>query len=189
MRLNTGFRIRLPAGAALAGALALAAGGCGFHPAGSVGRLPAAMHRTCLRSDEPYGHLENLLRNALRERGERVGTDCGDKDAVLDIIGHSMDSRVLAVNSKGQPLQYQLMYRVRFRVLDADGNQLLAPTTIQLQRQLAYSVYNELGAGRRKRSLESDMQREASRLILLRLEAMGRRERAGPAPATNQTNV
>lgn len=187
MRLNTGFRITLPAGGALAVALTLALGGCGFHPAGAVGRLPAVMHRTCLRSGEPYGHLENLLRNALRERGERVGTDCGDKDAVLDVIDHSMDSRVLAVNSKGQPLQYQLMYQVRFRVLDAHGNQLLAPTTIQVQRQLAYSVYNELGAGQRKQALKADMQREASRLILFRLEALGRKER--PAPAINKTNV
>ncbi len=179
----------LPACAALAGAVAVAAGGCGFHPAGSVGHLPAAMHRTCLRSEEPYGHLENLLRNALRERGERVGTACGGKDAILDIIDHSMESRVLAVNAKGQPLQYQLMYHVRFRLLDAHGNQLLAPTTIQVQRQLAYSVYNELGAGQRKQSLKADMQREASRLVLFRLEALGRKEHAGPAPAINQTNV
>jgi len=182
-------RNALAAKAVLAGILVFAVAGCGFHPAGSVGHLPAVMHQTCIQSEEPYGHLENFLRNALRERGEQVGSGCGDKDAVLDIMDHSVESRVLAVNSKGQPQQYQLIYHVQFRLLGASGKELLAPTDIQLQRQLAYSVYNELGVGQRKQSLVQDMQREASRLILLRLEALDRKGPPGPAPATNQTNV
>ena len=175
--------------AAFAGALLLAVAGCGFHPAGSVGHLPAVMHQSCIRSTEPYGDLENDLRNALREHGEQVGDGCGKHDAVLDIVSHSVESRVLAVNSKGQPQQYQLNYYVRFRLLDASGKQLLASTDIQLQRQLAYSVSTELGTGRRRKSLVRDMQREASQLILLRLEALARKGQAAPAPATNQTNV
>lgn len=188
MRLIAPLRTARVAGFLCMGTVVLAAAGCGFHPAGSVGHLPAVMHKTCLQSDEPYGRLENDLRNELRARGKQVGTGCDD-GAVLDIMSHRVESRVLAVNSKGQPQQYQLIYFVEFRLLDASGNELLPPSRIKLQRQLAYSVYNELGTGRRKQSLIGDMQREASRLILLRLEALGRKGQAGPAPATNQTNV
>ncbi len=161
--------------AALAGVLILGVAGCGFHPAGSVGHLPAAMQHTYIQSNEPYGHLENLLRNALRARGEQVSTTHADTDAVLDIMSHATQSRVLAVNAKGQPLQYQLVYHVKFRLLDKTGKELLAPTVLKVQRQLAYSVTNELGTGSRRRSLVGNMQREASRLILLRLEALDRR--------------
>ncbi len=169
------FRMVRGVKAALAGALMLGVAGCGFHPAGSIGHLPAAMQHTYIQSNEPYGHLENLLRNALRARGEQVSTAHGATDAVLDIVNHSTRSRVLAVNARGQPLQYQLVYRVEFRLLDRTGKELLAPTILKVQRQLAYSVTNELGTGSRRRSLVGNMQREASRLILLRLEALDRR--------------
>lgn len=168
------FRMARGVKAALAGVLIFGVAGCGFHPAGSVGHLPAAMQHTYIRSSEPYGHLENLLRNALRARGEQVSATYGDTDAVLDIMNHSTQSRVLAVNAKGQPLQYQLVYRVEFQLLDKTGKALLVPTTLKVQRQFAYSVTNELGTGSRQRSLVSNMQREASRLILLRLEALDR---------------
>ncbi len=174
---------------ALAGVLMLGVAGCGFHPAGAIGHLPAAMRHTYIRSGEPYGHLENLLRNALRARGEQVSMTYGATDAVLDIVNHSVERRVLAVNARGQPLQYQLVYRVEFRLLDKTGNELLAPTTLKVQRQLAYAVTNELGTGNRRRSLVGNMQREASRLILLRLEALDRHLPGSPAPAINQTNV
>lgn len=165
--------------AGLAAALALAVAGCGFHLAGTVRHLPAAMAHTCIQSEEPYGHLENLLRNAIRAHGDEVSDSCGKDAATLAIISHSVETRVLAVNSQGQPLQYQLTYQVQFRLDGADGKTLLPAASLQLQRQLAYSVYNELGTGRRKKALIADMQREASRLILLRLEALDRR----PSPA------
>ncbi len=175
--------------AALAGVLIFGVAGCGFHLAGAIGHLPAVMRHTYIQSGEPYGHLENLLRNALRARGEQVSTTYGDTDAVLDIVHHSVERRVLAVNARGQPLQYQLVYRVEFRLLDKTGKALLAPTILKVQRQLAYSVTNELGSGNRQRSLVSNMQREVSRLILLRLEALDRHVPQSSAPAINQTNV
>lgn len=163
--------------------------GCGFHLAGSVGHLPAAMHHTCIRSGEPYGNLENLLRNAIRDSGEQVSTSCGDTDAMLEIIDHSVQSRLLAVNSRGRPQEYQLVYRVEFQLRDASGKVLLAPTRLKAQRLLAYSVNNELGTGSRRQSLLRDMQREVSRLILLRLQALDRQTVKPPPPATSQTNV
>lgn len=168
--------------------LTFALAGCGFQLAGTVGQLPADMHHTCIQSGEPYGHLENLLRNAILASGEQVSASCGDTDAMLDIIDHSVKSRLLAVNSSGQPQEYQLVYRVKFQLLDAAGKVLLAPTTLKTQRLVAYSVTNELGVRSYEQSLISDMQREASRLILLRLEALDREPPKRP-PATNKTNV
>ena len=156
--------------------------GCGFHLAGTVRHLPPAMAHTCIRSEEPYGHLENLLRNAIRAHGDEVTESCTDKTAVLAIIAHSVEKRVLAVNAQGQPLQYELRYQVTLRPDDGAGRTLLPTATLKLQRQLAYSIYNELGAGRRQDALVADMQREASRLVLLRLEAL---ERGPASPAKN----
>lgn len=146
------------------------------------------MHHTCIRSGEPYGHLENLLRNAILASGEQVSTSCDDTDAILDIMSHSVQSRLLAVNSSGQPQEYYVVYRVKFQLRDAAGKVLLAPTTLKTQRLMAYSVTNNLGVSSHERSLISDMQREISRLILLRLEALDR-QTPQPPPARNKTNV
>jgi len=146
--------------------------GCGFHPVGSTGTLPPAMKVTYVRSGEPYGHLENLLRRAIVARGLKVTQNRDEASAELDILDTQLKRRVLAVNSRGQPLEYDLHYTVRFELVDASGKTLLRPRSIDLDRHLAYNVNIELGSTRRQQQLERDMQREATRLIMMRLEAV-----------------
>lgn len=154
-------------------------GGCGFHLAGTVQHLPSVMAQTCIQSEEPYGYLENQLRNAIRAQGSEVSESCTGKTAVLAIVDHSFRRRVLAVNAKGQPQEYLLTYRVTFRLNDAHGKTLLKDSTLKLQSEQAYAITNELGAGRRQGVLLQHLQREASRLIMLRLASL----RSHPHPS------
>ena len=156
--------------------------GCGFHLAGTVGSLPQDMANTCIQSNEPYGYLENQLRNSIRAQGFKVSDTCTDKTAVLTIVKHSFERRVLAVNAEGRPQEYLLTYKVTFRLDDGNGKTLLQDSTLKLQTEQAYEVINELGAGRRQGVLLQHLQREASRLILLRLQALGKKL---PQPAKN----
>src|SRR5690625_171351 len=119
--------------------------GCGFHPAGSTGQLPQAMQLTYVQSGEPYGHLENLLRRAIVNHGLKVTENRKQASAELDILSTQMTRRLLAVNAHGQPLEYNLHYTVRFRLLDASGQTLLEAQSIGLNRNLAYNVNIELG--------------------------------------------
>ena len=161
---------------------ALLLGGCGFHLAGTVQHLPAVMAQTCIQSEEPYGYLENQLRNAIRAQGSEVTDTCTGETAVLAIVDHSFRRRVLAVNARGQPQEYLLTYRVTFRLNDAHGKTLLKASTLKLQSEQAYAITNELGAGRRQGVLLQHLQREASRLIMLRLASLHART---PPPAKN----
>lgn len=176
---SPGSRLALPvvlATAALAGA-------CGFQPAGSSAHLPPAMQVTYISSGQPYGQLENLLRRAIQAEGYRVVEDPRQATATLFIMSADQQRRVLAVNAQAQPQEYAVTYTVQYRLEDGSGRELLSPTTIRLTRDLAYSVSVELGAARRQQELLANMQREASRLILLRLEALGRAHRQPAAPA------
>lgn len=154
------------------GACVLVLAGCGFHPVGSTGSLPRAMRVTYVQSSEPYGHLENLLRRAIVSRGFEVTGNRRKASAELDILDTELTRRVLAVNSRSQPLEYGLHYTVRFRLLGANGETLLKPQSMELDRNLAYNVNIELGASRRQEQMQRDMQREVARLIMLRLEAL-----------------
>ena len=177
MRYGSAFLRRLTA-AALPAFLLL--GGCGFHLAGTVQHLPPVMAQTCIQSDEPYGYLENQLRNAIREQGATVSETCTDKTAELIIVSHTYTRRVLAVNAQSRPQEYLLTYKVTFRLDDGHGKTLLPNSTIKLETEQAYSVANELGAGRRRSELLQHLQREASRLILLRVKSLDRKR---PQPA------
>ena len=179
MRYGSAFRRRLTA-AALPAFLLL--GGCGFHLASTVQHLPPVMAQTCIQSGEPYGYLENQLRNAIRAQGSEVSDTCTDKTAVLAIVKHSFKRRVLAVNARGQPQEYLLIYTVTFSLNDSHGKTLLKNATLKLQSEQAYAVSNELGAGRRQDVVLRYLQREASRLIMLRLAFLDKHPRP---PAKN----
>lgn len=138
------------------------------------------MAQTCIKSGEPYGYLENQLRNAIRAQGSEVNDTCTDKTAVLAILEHSFRRRVLAVNAKGQPQEYLLTYKVTFSLNNSHGKALLKRATLKLQSEQAYAVSNELGAGRRQDAVLRYLQREASRLIMLRLASLDR-PHGGPA--------
>ncbi len=140
------------------------------------------MQMTYVASGEPYGHLENKLRQAIVARGGKVTQSRTRASAVLDIMNTRLKSRVIAVNTHGQPLQYVLHYRVEFRLLNARGDELLAPQTLDLQRDFAYNVHIQLGSSRRQAQLLRDMQDAAVRRLMLRLEAL-RRQGKGQKPA------
>ncbi len=153
--------------------LAVILSGCGFHPAGKV-LLPRVMRITYIESDNPYGNLENLLRRTLTDSGVKVVETRDRATAVLDIERATTKRRLLAVNNLGRPVQYMLVYRVRYRLLAPGGRMLIPEREIRLERTYAYSVRTELASGRQADALLASLQRTASRLILLRLRTYPR---------------
>ncbi|HEX5313394.1 MAG TPA: LPS assembly lipoprotein LptE [Gammaproteobacteria bacterium] len=142
--------------------------------------LPASLHATFVTGSQPYGNLENLLRRSLARSGVAVVAERGKASAVLTILRESSERRVRAVNADGRPAEYALDYRVRYQLLGDDGAVLLAPQSLHLSRDYAYSPTVELGVGREQSAILAELQADAARLILLRLEALGR---SIPAPA------
>ncbi len=165
--------------AILAVASVLALAGCGFHPVGSARALPKAMGTIYVASGQPYGYLENRLRRAIVAHGAQIAASRVQADAVLSIIRADFERRVLAVNTHGQPVEYQIVYRVRFGLTGAKGAELLAPQSLDLSRYLAYNTNIELASGRRQAQLQVDMQNEAVQLIMLRLDAVAQQENTG----------
>lgn len=167
------------------GAVAVAglAAGCGFKPAGQT-PLPPQMQSTYVASPTPYGDLENMLRREIARRGDRVVDDRDKATAVLQILQAQQTRRVLAVNSDGRPIEYALNYEVQFRLLDASGKELLAPQTLNLSREYAYSITAELGTTREETEILQQLQGEATRLILVRLEALVHRNPQSPPPSS-----
>lgn len=165
----------------VAAAVAVIVTGCGFHLAGTATHLPKAMRVTYIASSQPYGYLANLLRRAIEASDRGVTEDRTQATAILDITKEQEEERVVAVDSRGRPQEYLLTYRLQYALRGPSGRNLVKPATITLLRHLAYSTSIELGVGQRRTELLHDMQREASQLVLLHLEAPGARVVAPPA--------
>lgn len=158
----------------LAAGVTLLLAGCGFRP-GSEVPLPFTMHSTYIASNQPYGQLENFLRAALARRGITIVDNQTKATAVLQILSSHNSRRVLAVNANGSPAEYAIAYAVRFQLLGPHGKVLLAPQRLYLRRAYAYSPTVELGVEQEEDQILTDMRKDATRLILLRLEAAAQR--------------
>ena len=93
-------------------------------------------------------------------------------DAVVDILEEAREKAVAGVNASGQVREFQLRLRVRFRLRTPAGVELIAPTTVSLQRDMSYSESAALAKEAEERMLYRDMQTDAVQQLVRRLAAV-----------------
>lgn len=93
-------------------------------------------------------------------------------DAVVDILEEAREKAVAGVNASGQVREFQLRLRVRFRLRTPAGVELIAPTTVTLQRDMSYSESAALAKEAEERMLYRDMQTDAVQQLVRRLAAV-----------------
>ncbi|WP_317201295.1 LPS assembly lipoprotein LptE [Janthinobacterium sp.] len=179
------------AGLMLLAALALSA--CGFHLRGSDGsyNLPFATLFIGLPNSSPLAI--DLKRNIRANGGTTVIDQRGAADGVIDVLSDPEKTRgktILSLSSNGRVREYQLSYTIVFRVLDRQGNVLLAPTTIGLTRPITFNDSQLLAKETEEGLLYRDMQADLVQQMLRRigavklvLPAMSPAPAAAPAPA------
>jgi LPS-assembly lipoprotein len=110
------------------------------------------------------------VRNALLALGNvRLTDDVSDSVPVLQLLGESSTSQVLAIDSSGRISAYLLNYRVDYSLLGADNKPLLSSQSIKLQREYGFDRLNVLASEKQSEFLQSEMRRDAAQQILRRL--------------------
>ena len=153
--------------APLAWVLAALPAGCGFHLRGQA-RLPfESLH---IPGNNPL--VVELKRNVAAASGTRIVDKPGEAQAVLGFTQELRDKTILSFNAQGRVSEYQLRYRVGFRVTDAKGARVFLPTSeILLTRDMAYSDAQVLAKEAEEALLFRDMQRDMVQQIIRRLVA------------------
>ena len=152
--------------------------GCGFQlrqPA----QLPAVMQRTYIVSSSNDRGLVRELYRSISTPTTAITNDVTSATAVLNLLNVQHIQRVLSVSNTGQPLEFQVAYRVEFS-LTANGQTLIAPQTLVLTRNYDYSAGNPLADTQQANVLYASMERDMAQLIMFKLEALGRSERKHP---------
>ena len=99
----------------------------------------------------------------------------GEAQAVLGFTQELREKIILSFSAAGRVSEYQLRYRVGFRVTDAKGAQVYLPTSeILLTRDVSYSDAQVLAKETEEALLYRDMQSDMVQQILRRLVAAKR---------------
>jgi LPS-assembly lipoprotein len=159
---------------ALALALVLAVAGCGFKLRGAA-ELP---FETIYIPSASSGVALDLKRNIQSGTRTRVVDDAKSAEAIMQFTQEAREKHILSLNAAGRVREFQLRYRVGFRVHDGKGGEFVPPSTLELTREVTFNDAAVLAKEAEEQLLYRDMQFDMVQLIMRRLAAAQR-----PKPA------
>jgi LPS-assembly lipoprotein len=141
--------------------------GCGFHLRGTA-NVP---FETIYLPSATGGIALDLKRNIQAGTRASVVDDAKKADAVLQLTEETRSKEILSLTGAGRVREYQLRYRVGFRVHDGKGGDYVPQTTIQLTRDIAFNDSAILAKEAEEGLLYRDMQTDMVQQIMRRLAA------------------
>jgi len=141
---------------------------CGFQLRGQ-----AAIPFQTVRVETPgFSAFANDLERAIRSGSKARIVDTRDQaEAVIQIIGESQERYILSLSSGGKVREFELRYRVAYRLTDRAGADLALPGEIVLRRDMTYDDTLVLAKESEEALLFRDMRTDAVRQMLRRLSA------------------
>ena len=162
--------------------------GCGFQLRGELG-LSKEISPLYLERNGAF-ELARELKLLLVTNNISVTDNLGESNSQLTLLREEKNRRVLTIDGDGRAREYLLTYTIIFtvntgRFTKKESNE--KSESISLTRSLLFDPEAVLAVANESEVLYKNMQRNAARLILLKLQAF---VRAGPALApTDQSAV
>jgi LPS-assembly lipoprotein len=147
--------------------LVLFASGCGFQLRGTT-QLPfdsifvPAAHQ---------GVALDIKRNIQSGTNTKVVDDATAAQAILQFTQETREKHILALSGTGRVREFQLRYRVGFRVHDGKGGDFVPQNTIELTREVTFNDAVVLAKQEEDLLLYRDMQVDMVQQIMRRLAA------------------
>jgi LPS-assembly lipoprotein len=124
------------------------------------------------------GVVLDLRRNIASGTHTAVVDDPKKAAAVLEFSQEAREKVILSLNAAGRVSEYQLRYRVGFRVHDGKGGEFVPARTVQLTRDITFNDSDVLSKETEEQLMYRDMQRDMVQQIMRYLAAAQR-----PKPA------
>jgi len=152
---------------ALVVALLLTLAACGFRLRGTAD-VP---FETIFLPGATGGIALDLKRNIQVGTNAKVVDDAAKAEAVLQFTEETKQKEVLSLTGTGKVREFQLRYRVGFRVHDNKGGEYVPQSSIQLTRDVTFNDTEILAKEQEEQILFRDMQTDMVQQILRRLAA------------------
>jgi LPS-assembly lipoprotein len=150
--------------AALLACATLAAAGCGFQ---LRGQQEFPFETINVPNNTPLGI--QLQRNiASASERTRLVASATEAEAVLSVLTEQQEKVILSLNTQGRVTEFQLRYRVVFRVASPKGADYIPPTPIVLTRDITFNdqvLAKETEEAQLYREMRSDMVQQIMRRL------------------------
>ena len=149
-------------------ATALLVAACGFQLRGSA-TLPFS---TLYVQAAPTSQFATDLRRAVRSgSGTRIAERPEQAEVVLHILSELQEKQILSLTGGGRVSEYQLRYRVSFRLTDSKNREHIPTSEIVLRRDYTYNDSQVLATESEEALLYRDMRNDAVQQLVRRLQA------------------
>ena len=145
--------------------LTMALAACGFQMRGAA-PLP---FDTLYMPGTSSGIALDLKRSIQAGTRTTVIDDAKKAQAVLEFTQVIREKLILSLAATGRVREFQLRYRVAFRVHDGKGGEFLPVSTVQLTRDVSFNDTDVLAKETEEALLFRDMQFDMVQLIMRRL--------------------
>ncbi|MXS81504.1 LPS assembly lipoprotein LptE [Nitrosomonas oligotropha] len=145
---------------------------CGFKLRGQISSLPFKT----LYISAPDGNTigMNLERAIGTSSTTKVVANAEDAEATLEVISATSERIILSLSGGGRVRDFNLLYRVRYRLFDKQNVELTPITEITLTRVLPFLDAQILAKEAEERLLQKDMEADAIQQMLWRLSTIQR---------------
>ena len=148
--------------------VAMSFSSCGFQLRGQA----AIPYKTIFIETVGYSQFASDLERAIRSGSQtKVVASRAEAEAVLKITGELQENRILSLSSGGKVREFDLRYRVSYRLTDRAGVDLAQPGAIDLHRDMTYDDTQVLAKESEQLLLYRDMKADAVQQMLRRLSA------------------
>jgi LPS-assembly lipoprotein len=140
---------------------------CGFQLQ-TRSELPPEMALTKLEIVSPYSEFARRLETHLEQNGVKVVTAPEDA-AVLQVPVNRMRKEIQSIGDNARVREFLLRHTVEFRLLDANGDELVPLQTFEQSRVYSFNEQDILAAERENEFLRDDLSDSMARMVVRRL--------------------
>ncbi len=123
---------------------------------------------TSLTSQRIASQLAPLLRTALQVN-QKLAASKESAAIVISLTSEAREKTILTLSGTGKVREYRLTHRIRISAMDKNGQEVLAPSLLQLNRDFSYSDEQIMAKEAEEALLQKEMEQDLLRQILRRL--------------------
>jgi LPS-assembly lipoprotein len=142
---------------------------CGFQLRGQA-MLPFETLFISAPAGHPIGtDLKRLIKAGTKTQ---IVNKAKDAQATLEIISVTNDKEIMSVSGGGRVREFELRYRVSFRLIDSKGVELIPVNEIALRRIIPFTDAQVVAKEGEEAMLVREMQGDSAAQIVRRMEAV-----------------
>ena len=145
--------------------LAFILAACGFHLRGVA---DLAFNKLYIKGSSS---ISKDLISSLKTNGVTIVKEPEEAEMMLDLMADGQEKRILSLGGSGSVREFELFYRLKFRLRDASSELWGPEQLIEARRDFSYLDTELLAKSYEEAQLYEDMRRDATRELMRHLVA------------------